>query len=142
MFAVRTPRLVLVAAAVAALLTPSVAAGATLDGTLQVTRSGKVSTLRCVGVKATGTGLFASTAKATAACQAARKGFTTLQGSVPGERCMQVYSGPNRARVTGLFGGAVIDRVLQTNNSCATRDWDRLAALVGARSGSGPVRQS
>ncbi len=66
------------------------------------------------------------------ACAAVEQHPTALQ-PVPKDRvCAQVFSGPERATVTGTWRGEDVFAVLSRINSCETGRWNALVPLVPA----------
>lgn len=49
--------------------------------------------------------------------------------------CTQQYGGPQRATVTGLFLGREVNAEFSLTDGCRIADWERIAALLGARPG-------
>ena len=49
------------------------------------------------------------------------------------ERCLQIWGGSARARITGVAFGAPVDLTLSRANSCEIHRWDTLARLLPRR---------
>ncbi|WP_432487735.1 SSI family serine proteinase inhibitor [Kineococcus sp. SYSU DK018] len=75
-------------------------------------------------------------AAACAALTAAQQPFAP----VPKDRvCTQVYGGPQRATVTGTWGGEEVSATFERTDGCQIARWDRVAPLLqpGAPAGAG-----
>ena len=97
------------------------------------------ATLRCRGDAVDATGFLAADPER--ACVDARRlaGFLT---SRPARLrfCIDLYGGPQTARVAGHVGVRSIDRRFSRRNGCAIEDWNRVAPLLGeARPPAPPV---
>ena len=53
----------------------------------------------------------------------------------PDRICTQQYGGPQRATVSGLFLGREVYAEFSLTDGCRIADWERIAALLGARPG-------
>lgn len=64
------------------------------------------------------------------ACTALEQHHSAL-APVPEDRmCAQIYSGPQRATITGTWRGQPISAVLSRTDACETARWDALVPLV------------
>ena len=62
---------------------------------------------------------------------AAVDGHRSALNPVPaGRACAQVYSGPERAQITGTWRGETISASLSRNDACQTARWNALVPLV------------
>lgn len=64
------------------------------------------------------------------ACAALQRGGEALNPVPPDKMCAQVYSGPERATITGTWQGRQVSATLSRVNSCETARWDTLVPLV------------
>ena len=48
----------------------------------------------------------------------------------PSRQCAQIFSGPEKAHVTGRIGWTRVDRRLTRLDDCETSDWDAVVPLV------------
>lgn len=64
------------------------------------------------------------------ACAAVDGHRTALDPVPAGRACAQVYSGPERAEITGLWRGETISAALSRNDACQTARWNALVPLV------------
>ena len=61
-------------------------------------------------------------------------------GPVPrGTMCSMIYSGPQKATVTGIWDGKTVDASYSRVNSCQTARWNKLASLFPAAVTPGPT---
>ena len=67
--------------------------------------------------------------KAEAACDTLAANPEALEPVPPETACTQIFGGPERAEVTGLFRGRDVDATFDRSNGCEIDRWDRLAAL-------------
>jgi hypothetical protein len=89
------------------------------------------ATLRCDNDHTRATGFLRGRSKA--ACQIIRRGVLrrVVHDQQSRRLCSQIYSGPQRARITGTVGGDGINLTITRTDGCGTTDWDRLVTLLG-----------
>ncbi len=85
--------------------------------------------LSCRGATATARGYLRN--RPVTACRTARRiaRFLASRPSSAGA-CIQVYGGPQRARVRGTIGSRSIDRRFARRDGCEIADWDRARVLL------------
>lgn len=64
------------------------------------------------------------------ACAAVDGHRSALEPVPAGRACAQVYSGPERAQITGTWRGEQISASLSRNDACQTARWNALVPLV------------
>lgn len=64
------------------------------------------------------------------ACAALDEHRSALAPVATGRMCAQVYSGPQRATITGTWRGQSVSTVLSRTDACETARWDALVPLV------------
>ncbi len=64
------------------------------------------------------------------ACAAVDGRRSALDPVPAGRACAQVYSGPERAEITGTWRGKKISATLSRNDACQTARWNALVPLV------------
>jgi hypothetical protein len=88
------------------------------------------ATLHCEG-HPRGTGFLRTTSNS--ACRLVRRG--TVDRIARQQRsarlCSQIYSGPQRAHITGTIRGHRIDMTVTRTDGCGTADWHKLEPLLG-----------
>lgn len=67
-----------------------------------------------------------------AACSALTEHRSALRPVPKDKMCAQVYGGPERATITGTWGGEQVLATLSRVNSCETARWNELVPLVPA----------
>lgn len=67
---------------------------------------------------------------AAGACAALAANGSALQPVDKDKMCAQVYSGPERATVTGTWGDQQVRATLSRVNTCETARWDALVPLL------------
>jgi len=89
------------------------------------------ATLKCDGTS-TGTGFLAGAAAGRAcATVAAPAAAAYLRNPEPqGQVCTQIFSGPERAHVSGTLAGQPVDAQLGRRNGCETAGWELLKPLL------------
>lgn len=65
-----------------------------------------------------------------AACAALAANASALQPVAKDRMCAQVYSGPERATITGTWGDQQVLATLSRVNACETARWDALVPLL------------
>jgi hypothetical protein len=87
-----------------------------------------VAHLRC-GRRTTADGFLADDRRR--ACRHARRHAAFLDSRPPANRqCIQIYGGPQTARVRGTIGSRTINRRFTRRDGCEIADWDRAVPLV------------
>jgi len=66
-----------------------------------------------------------------AACAAIDRGEAPFAPVPPGTRCLEVWSGPQRATVEGTWRGAAVSAHYSRVNSCESARWNALAPVFG-----------
>ena len=89
------------------------------------------ATLKCDGTSV-GTGFLAGdAARKACAAVAAPAAAAYLRNPEPqGQVCTQIFSGPERAHVSGTLAGQTIDAQLGRSNGCETAGWELLKPLL------------
>jgi hypothetical protein len=64
------------------------------------------------------------------ACAALARQAHPFAPTPKGVACAMLYSGPQRAHVTGTYEGSRIDARFQRNDSCETSRWAKIAAVL------------
>lgn len=115
---------------------PPAPGGAAISLDVRITSEGQPlqsGTLSC-GAAATGTGMFASPAAAQAACELLRTNDSAVKLLVYGPPadllCIEIYGGPEVAKVTGTIGPERVATTLDRTDGCGIANWKTLAALL------------
>ena len=115
---------------------PPAPSGAAISLDVRITSEGQAlqsGTLSC-GASATGTGMFASPAAAQAACNLLRTNDSAAKLLVYGPPadllCIEIYGGPEVAKITGTIDTQRVATTLDRTNGCGVAHWKTLAPLL------------
>jgi hypothetical protein len=89
----------------------------------------KTATLTCGMAPGDATGFLED---AESACDAMRKSEQLLMHGPPNNiACIEIYGGPQEARITGTIDGQRVDLEVTRRDGCAIAVWDELQPLLG-----------